>query len=46
MVISDYLRTCGYKMIEATSADETMTILHHAEIDMTSYSTTSKCQDP
>jgi hypothetical protein len=46
MVISDYLRTCGYKVIEATSADEAMTILHHAEIDVTSYSATSRCRDP
>jgi CheY-like chemotaxis protein len=34
MVISDYLRACGYKVIEATSADEAMIILHHAEIDV------------
>jgi CheY-like chemotaxis protein len=32
MVISDYLRSCGYKVIEATSADEAMIILQHAEI--------------
>lgn len=34
MVISEYLRTCGYKVIEATSADEAMVILQHAEIDV------------
>lgn len=34
MVISDYLRDCGYKVIEATSADEAMTILQHADIDV------------
>jgi CheY-like chemotaxis protein len=27
MVIADYLRECGYKVIEATSSDEAMTIL-------------------
>ena len=34
MVISDYLRNCGYKVIEATNADEAMIILRHAEIDV------------
>jgi DNA-binding response OmpR family regulator len=28
MVIADYLRECGYKVIEATSADEALTILN------------------
>jgi hypothetical protein len=30
MVIADYLRSGGYKVIEATSADEAMIILQHA----------------
>jgi CheY-like chemotaxis protein len=34
MVISDYLRGCGYRMIEATNADEAMVILQHAEIEV------------
>ena len=34
MVISDYLRNCGYKVIEATNADEAMIILRHGEIDV------------
>jgi CheY-like chemotaxis protein len=34
MVISDYLRNCGYRVIEATSADEAMMILRNAEIDV------------
>jgi CheY-like chemotaxis protein len=32
MVISDYLRDCGYKVIEATSADEAMIILQQVDI--------------
>ena len=32
MVISAYLRDCGYKVIEATSADEALTILQHLDI--------------
>jgi CheY-like chemotaxis protein len=32
MVISEYLRHCGYKVIEAASADEALTILKHTEI--------------
>ena len=34
MVISDYLRSCGYKVIEATNADEAMIILDHVEIEV------------
>jgi CheY-like chemotaxis protein len=34
MVISEYLRGCGYKVIEAMSADEAMIVLQHAEIDV------------
>lgn len=34
MVISDYLRNCGYRVIEATNADEAMIILQHTEIDV------------
>jgi CheY-like chemotaxis protein len=34
MEISDYLRHCGYRVIEATNADEAMIILQHAEIDV------------
>jgi CheY-like chemotaxis protein len=29
MVISDYLRSCGYKVIEAAGADEALTVLQH-----------------
>jgi CheY-like chemotaxis protein len=32
MVISDYLRHCGYKVIEAANADEGLTILQHGEL--------------
>ena len=31
MVIADYLRGCGYRVIEAASADEAMIILQHQE---------------
>jgi CheY-like chemotaxis protein len=34
MVISDYLRGCGYKVIEAANADEALTILQHLEINV------------
>ena len=30
--IAQYLRDCGYKVIEAVSADEAMTVLLHREI--------------
>lgn len=32
MVVADYLRECGYKVIEAASADEALLILHRTEI--------------
>ena len=31
MAISQYLRDCGYKVIEAANADEAMTVLSHQE---------------
>jgi CheY-like chemotaxis protein len=31
MVISDYLRGCGYKVIEAVSADEALAVLQNKE---------------
>jgi CheY-like chemotaxis protein len=34
MVVADYLRNCGYRVIEAASADEAMVILQHLEIDV------------
>ena len=34
MVISDYLRSCGYKVIEAASADEALTVLQHLEVNV------------
>jgi CheY-like chemotaxis protein len=34
MVISEYLRGCGYRVIEAVSADEAMTLLQHSELDV------------
>ena len=34
MVIADYLRGCGYRVIEAASADEAMVILEHKELDV------------
>jgi CheY-like chemotaxis protein len=36
MVISAHLRDCGYKVIEATNADEALTILQHldAQVDV------------
>jgi CheY-like chemotaxis protein len=34
MVISDYLRECGYKVVEATNADEAMTLLQHLEVQI------------
>jgi CheY-like chemotaxis protein len=34
MVIADYLRHCGYRVIEATNADEAMIILQHNEIEV------------
>ncbi len=32
MVISEYLRGCGYKVIEAASADEAVIVLQHLDI--------------
>ena len=34
MVISEYLRSCGYKVIEAANADEALILLQHDEIDV------------
>jgi CheY-like chemotaxis protein len=34
MVVADYLRACGYRVIEAANADEAMLILQHLEIDV------------
>ena len=34
MVIADYLRSCGYRVIEAASADEAMIILQHKELEI------------
>jgi CheY-like chemotaxis protein len=34
MVIADYLRTCGYRVIEAASADEALVILQHTEFQV------------
>jgi CheY-like chemotaxis protein len=34
MVIADYLRGCGYRVIEAASADEAMVILQHTEFEV------------
>lgn len=34
MVIADYLRSCGYRVIEAASADEAMIILQHKELEV------------
>lgn len=34
MVIGDYLRGCGYRVIEAASADEAMIILQHTELEV------------
>lgn len=32
MVISEYLRSCGYKVIEAANADEALIVLQHVEL--------------
>jgi len=34
MVIADYLRSCGYRVIEAVSADEALIILQHKELEV------------
>jgi len=32
MAISEYLRSCGYKVIEAASGDEALVVLQHTDI--------------
>ncbi len=32
LVISEYLRGCGYKVVECANADEALTVLRHSEI--------------
>jgi CheY-like chemotaxis protein len=34
MVIAEYLRDCGYRVIEAASGDEALVLLQHLEIDI------------
>jgi CheY-like chemotaxis protein len=34
MVISDYLRECGYKVIEAANTDEAVTIMKHRDVSI------------
>jgi CheY-like chemotaxis protein len=34
MVLSEYLRHCGYKVVEAANADEALTILKHTEVNI------------
>jgi DNA-binding NtrC family response regulator len=34
MAISAYLRDCGYKVIEATNADEVLTVLQHLDVEV------------
>jgi CheY-like chemotaxis protein len=34
MVIADYLRSCGYRVIEAASADEALIVLQHKEFEV------------
>lgn len=34
MIVSDYLRRCGYRVIEAANADEAMVLLQHSEIEV------------
>ena len=34
MVIADYLRHCGYRVIEASSADEAMIVLQHKDTEV------------
>lgn len=33
-VIADYLRDCGYKVIEAATADEALVLLGHTEVEI------------
>jgi CheY-like chemotaxis protein len=32
LVISEYLRACGYKVVEAASADEALQVLQHSQL--------------
>ncbi len=34
MVISEYLRHCGYRVIEAANSDEALAVLQHTEISV------------
>ncbi len=34
LVIAEYLRGCGYKVVEASSADEALTVLGQVDIDI------------
>lgn len=34
LVISEYLRSCGNKVIEAANADEALVVLQHSEIEV------------
>ena len=34
LVVADYLRGCGYKVLEAANADEAVTLLQHKEIEV------------
>jgi len=34
MVIAEYLRSCGYRVIEAASGDEALVILRHTELEV------------
>ena len=34
MVIAEYLRSCGYRVIEAASADEALIVLQHKELEV------------
>ncbi len=34
MAISQYLRDCGYRVIETVSADEAMTVLQHTDVEV------------
>ncbi|WP_029005687.1 response regulator [Azorhizobium doebereinerae] len=33
-VLAEYLRTCGYRVIEAASSDEAQNFLEHGEVDV------------
>jgi CheY-like chemotaxis protein len=34
MVICEYLRDCGYKVIEAVNTDEALTVLQHSDVQV------------